>query len=187
VRARSGRCAAPVSSVTNTMPDNVILMYGGGIRLFDLSVARAPLLPAAHSHLDSNSAGKDHSQHARRPAMILAAQHACRIGVNRYRNELLLPCPRCPRQRPNSRQEARAPHMLRCEGPHRLTQKRPPTLVSVLQSLSAAALTFDLAMSRPIVVTVCMDSSSESREPQQRPHSWHSSARGGRGRDGLGK
>jgi hypothetical protein len=125
------------------MPDNVILVYSGGIRLFDLGVARAPLLPAAHSRLDSNSAGKDHSQHARRPAMILAAQHACRIGVNRYRNELLLPCPRCPRQRPNSRQEARAPHMLRCEGPHRLTQKRPPTLVSVLRSLAAAALTFD--------------------------------------------
>ena len=36
-----------------------------------------------------------------------------------------------------------------------------------------------LAMSRPIVVTVCMDSFSESREPQQRPHPWHSSAGGG--------
>src|SRR6187200_2952406 len=34
----------------------------------------------------------------------------------------------------------------------------------------------DLAMSRPIVVTVCMDSSSESWEPQQRPHPWHSRA-----------
>jgi hypothetical protein len=31
------------------MPDNVILMYGGGMRLFDLGVARVPLLPAAHS------------------------------------------------------------------------------------------------------------------------------------------
>src|SRR5204863_1753280 len=34
----------------------------------------------------------------------------------------------------------------------------------------------DFAMSRPIVVTVCMDSSSESWEPQQRPHPWHSRA-----------
>src|SRR2546430_3704807 len=34
-------------------------------------------------------------------------------------------------------------------------------------------------MSRPIVVIVCMDSSSESWEPQQRPHPWHSRARGG--------
>src|SRR6266851_5046112 len=37
----------------------------------------------------------------------------------------------------------------------------------------------DLAMSNPIVVTVCMDSSSESWEPQQRPHPWHSRAGGG--------
>src|SRR5260370_24620181 len=34
-------------------------------------------------------------------------------------------------------------------------------------------------MSRPIVVIVCMDSSSESWEPQQRPHPWHSRAGGG--------
>src|SRR5271169_1789190 len=34
-------------------------------------------------------------------------------------------------------------------------------------------------MSRPIVVIVCMTSSSESWEPQQRPHSWHSRAGGG--------
>jgi hypothetical protein len=26
------------------MPDNVILVYGGGMRLFDLGVARVPLL-----------------------------------------------------------------------------------------------------------------------------------------------
>src|ERR1700675_4536020 len=31
-------------------------------------------------------------------------------------------------------------------------------------------------MSRPIVVIVCMDSSSESWEPYQRPHPWHSRA-----------
>src|SRR5271165_5258209 len=37
----------------------------------------------------------------------------------------------------------------------------------------------DFAMSRPIVVTVCMNSSSESWEPQQRPHPWHSCAGGG--------
>jgi hypothetical protein len=36
-----------------------------------------------------------------------------------------------------------------------------------------------LAMSRPIVVIVCMGSSSESWEPYQRPHSWHSRAGGG--------
>jgi hypothetical protein len=30
-----------------------------------------------------------------------------------------------------------------------------------------------------IVVTVCMDSSSGSREPQRRRHPWHSSAGGG--------
>src|SRR5258708_12098937 len=34
-------------------------------------------------------------------------------------------------------------------------------------------------MSRPIVVIVCMVSSSESWEPQQRPHPWHSRAGGG--------
>src|ERR1700722_1635507 len=31
----------------------------------------------------------------------------------------------------------------------------------------------DLAMSKPIVVIVCMARSSESWEPQQRPHPWH--------------
>src|SRR5258705_11993980 len=34
-------------------------------------------------------------------------------------------------------------------------------------------------MSRPIVVIVCMVSSSESWEPQQRPHPWPSRAGGG--------
>src|ERR1700682_4994624 len=34
-------------------------------------------------------------------------------------------------------------------------------------------------MSRPIVVIVCMGSSSESWEPYQRPHPWHSRAGGG--------
>ena len=34
-------------------------------------------------------------------------------------------------------------------------------------------------MSRPIVVTVCMDSSSESWEPYQPPLPWHSRAGGG--------
>src|SRR5882757_9387832 len=34
-------------------------------------------------------------------------------------------------------------------------------------------------MSRPIVVTVCMDSSSESWEPQLLPQLWHSRAGGG--------
>src|SRR6478672_9157447 len=34
-------------------------------------------------------------------------------------------------------------------------------------------------MSRPIVVIICMASSSESWEPQQRPHPWHSRAGGG--------
>jgi hypothetical protein len=37
----------------------------------------------------------------------------------------------------------------------------------------------DFAMSRPIVVTACMSSSSESWEPLQRPHPWHSRAGGG--------
>src|SRR4029077_20962421 len=37
----------------------------------------------------------------------------------------------------------------------------------------------DLAMSKPIVVIVCMARSSESREPQQRPHPWHRCAGGG--------
>ena len=37
----------------------------------------------------------------------------------------------------------------------------------------------DFAMSRPIVVTVCMGSSSESWEPQQRPHPWHCVPGGG--------
>jgi hypothetical protein len=36
-----------------------------------------------------------------------------------------------------------------------------------------------LAMSRPIVATVCMNNSSESWEPQQHPHRWHSRAGGG--------
>src|SRR4026209_2386872 len=34
-------------------------------------------------------------------------------------------------------------------------------------------------MSRPIVVIVCMVSSSESWGPQQHPHPWHSRAGGG--------
>src|SRR6266849_3709067 len=34
-------------------------------------------------------------------------------------------------------------------------------------------------MSKPIVVTVCMGSSSESWEPQQPPYPWHSRAGGG--------
>src|SRR6478672_9227976 len=34
-------------------------------------------------------------------------------------------------------------------------------------------------MSRPIVVIVCMGSSSEPWEPYQRPHPWHSRAGGG--------
>ena len=34
-------------------------------------------------------------------------------------------------------------------------------------------------MSRPIVVTVCMDGSSESWEPQLLPQPWHSPADGG--------
>src|SRR5215469_7993806 len=34
-------------------------------------------------------------------------------------------------------------------------------------------------MSRPIVVIVCMFGSSESWEPQQAPHQWHSRAGGG--------
>src|SRR4029077_5795503 len=34
-------------------------------------------------------------------------------------------------------------------------------------------------MSKPIVVIVCMARSSESREPQQRPHPWHRCAGGG--------
>src|SRR6266404_605336 len=37
----------------------------------------------------------------------------------------------------------------------------------------------DLAMSNPIVVIVCMESSSEPWEPFQRPHRWHSRAGGG--------
>jgi hypothetical protein len=37
----------------------------------------------------------------------------------------------------------------------------------------------DLAISNPIVVTVCMLSSSESWEPQQAPRRWHSRAGGG--------
>jgi len=36
-----------------------------------------------------------------------------------------------------------------------------------------------LAISKPIVVIVCMARSSESREPQQRPHPWHRCAGGG--------
>ena len=36
-----------------------------------------------------------------------------------------------------------------------------------------------LAMGRPIVVTVCMDSRSESWEPQLPPQPWHSRAGGG--------
>jgi hypothetical protein len=36
-----------------------------------------------------------------------------------------------------------------------------------------------LAMSKPIVVIVCMARSSESWEPQQRPHPWHARAGGG--------
>jgi hypothetical protein len=36
-----------------------------------------------------------------------------------------------------------------------------------------------LAISRPIVVTACMASSSESWEPYRRPHLWHSRAGGG--------
>src|ERR1700688_2475717 len=34
-------------------------------------------------------------------------------------------------------------------------------------------------MSKPIVVIVCMARSSESWEPQQRPHPWHRCAGGG--------
>src|SRR6266849_6558801 len=34
-------------------------------------------------------------------------------------------------------------------------------------------------MSRPIVVIICMGSSSDSWEPYQRPHPWHSRAGGG--------
>src|SRR6267154_5449449 len=34
-------------------------------------------------------------------------------------------------------------------------------------------------MSKPTVVIVCMTRSSESWEPQQRPHPWHSRAGGG--------
>jgi hypothetical protein len=37
----------------------------------------------------------------------------------------------------------------------------------------------DLAMSKPIVVTLCMARSSESWEPSQGPHPWHSRAGGG--------
>src|SRR6185437_348437 len=37
----------------------------------------------------------------------------------------------------------------------------------------------DFAMSRPIVVIVCMFGSSESWEPQQSPYPWHSRAGGG--------
>src|ERR1039458_6799489 len=37
----------------------------------------------------------------------------------------------------------------------------------------------DLAMSRPIVVIVCMLGSSKLWEPQPQPHSWHSRAGGG--------
>jgi hypothetical protein len=36
-----------------------------------------------------------------------------------------------------------------------------------------------LAMSKPIVVIICMARSSESWEPQQRPHPWHRCAGGG--------
>jgi hypothetical protein len=47
------------------------------------------------------------------------------------------------------------------------------------RGINSVNLEADLAMSRPIVVIVCMGRSSESWEPYQRPHSWHSRAGGG--------
>jgi hypothetical protein len=46
-------------------------------------------------------------------------------------------------------------------------------------SVNAVTWKTDLAISKPIVVIVCMACSSESREPQQRPHPWHRCAGGG--------
>jgi hypothetical protein len=45
---------------------------------------------------------------------------------------------------------------LRCEGPHQLTQKRPPTLVSVLQSLAAAEIA-NIRLSRDFVGLAIFD------------------------------